>query len=70
MLLASLLDAFDSHAKFQSIPIELPKFKLEESIDLKEELKSIGVRKIFSENEADFGGRNLLEYLLDADIIG
>ena len=69
MLLASLLDEFDSQAEFQSIPLELPKFKLQESINLKEELECIGVRKIFSETEADFGGRNLLEYLLAAHII-
>ena len=51
-----LLGKLDSEGKDQKVIVMLPKFKMEESIDLKEKLGLLDVKKVFSSQDADLSG--------------
>lgn len=52
---SSLVDYYRYQMKMHQVELFLPKFKIENSIDLKEPMNKLGVREVFS-NKANLAG--------------
>ncbi|KAM6945953.1 neuroserpin isoform 1-T2 [Aplochiton taeniatus] len=52
---APLLEEWANNVKRQKVEVYLPRFKVEQKVDLRETLQELGIKKIFS-NDADLSG--------------
>jgi len=55
-LSGSVLDEMDKIASQKTVKVNIPKFKIETSVNLKNNLAKMGVKDLFSSDEADLTG--------------
>ena len=61
-LLWELIKTLDNVTEMQTI-VSLPRFKLEQSMDLKAQLQQLGIKYLFSMDKADLSGENTIMYI-------
>ena len=61
-MLTELLALLDGSSPNQKVSVKIPRFKMEQSLDLEKEFADQPVRKLFSQADADLSGTTSVSF--------